>query len=363
MTQAGSAVATLTARWLAALPGERDTAVSGAGLWPLLALLAGASDGRARDELTAAVGMGGDEAATAARDLLDTLDASPDIAAATGTWLREGVPLHDWWREHVRTDSIGRLTSQAALDAWASERTDGLIDHLPVRLGPDTLLVLATALLLRTSWRQRFDERERGGHTWLARTSSGVADIAVHADTATVLRVRGEQDVDVLLGIGDPGAARADVIAALLTGQVSASGADLLAGRPAPGVRLGTAAGGGPRTVLRLPAFEVRCQHDLLAQAEVLGLRAAADIGGFPRLSPVALRVAQARQQVLARFFATGFEAAAVTATAMVASARVRAEPVPVLHVTLDRPFAFAAVHRPTGVPVVAGWIADVPPW
>lgn len=364
MTETGAAVAALTARWLRALPGDGDTVVSGAGLWPLLALLAGAAGGRTRDELTAAAGMEGDKAAAAAAELLAALDASPDIAVASGTWLREGVPLHDWWREHVPADSIGRLTSQAALDAWASEHTDGLIEHLPVQLRPETMLILATALLLRTSWQQRFDERERSGHTWLSRTASGVDDIAVHAGTTTVVTVRGEQDVDVLLGIGEPEAEHAEVLDALLTGEVTASGPDLLAGDgAAPGVRLGQAAGRGPRTILRLPAFELRCNHDLLARADVLGLRAAAEIGGFPRLSPVPVQVAQAGQQVLARFFATGFEAAAVTAMAMAASARAYANPVPVLHATFDRPFGFAAIHRPTGVPVVAGWIADVPSW
>ena len=39
--------------------------------------------------------------------------------------------------------------------------------------------------------------------------------------------------------------------------------------------------------------------------------------GHFSAISPVPLAVGQAKQKVLARFFATGFEAAAVTAVGL----------------------------------------------
>jgi hypothetical protein len=66
------------------------------------------------------------------------------------------------------------------------------------------------------------------------------------------------------------------------------------------------------------------------------------------------LAIGQARQAVMARFSATGFETAAVTAMAMAAGAALSAK---ALYVNLERPFGFIAVHRPTGVPVVAGWV------
>jgi serine protease inhibitor len=73
-------------------------------------------------------------------------------------------------------------------------------------------------------------------------------------------------------------------------------------------------------------------------------------------LSPQPLAVGQARQSVMARFSATGFEAAAVTAMAMAPGSA----PTPgakSLLVSLEQPFGFIAVHRPTGTPVVAGWV------
>lgn len=58
----------------------------------------------------------------------------------------------------------------------------------------------------------------------------------------------------------------------------------------------------------------------------------------------------------MARFSATGFEAAAVTAMPMDAGSAPMPGGKAVL-VSLEGPFGFIAVHRPTGVPVVAGWV------
>lgn len=59
---------------------------------------------------------------------------------------------------------------------------------------------------------------------------------------------------------------------------------------------------------------------------------------------------------MLARFFATGFEAAAVTAMAMTRAAMITTKQRR-LDLTLDRPFAFTAVLRESRLPIVAGWV------
>ena len=76
--------------------------------------------------------------------------------------------------------------------------------------------------------------------------------------------------------------------------------------------------------------------------------------GHFSAISPTPLQVGQAKQKVLARFFATGFEAAAVTAVAMTRAAMITRQERR-LELTLDRPFAFTAVLRDSRLPIVAG--------
>jgi serine protease inhibitor len=60
---------------------------------------------------------------------------------------------------------------------------------------------------------------------------------------------------------------------------------------------------------------------------------------------------------VLARFFATGFEAAAVTAMGMMLTS-MPTQQERRLDIELNRPFGFVAVHREARLPLVAGWIA-----
>jgi serine protease inhibitor len=115
-----------------------------------------------------------------------------------------------------------------------------------------------------------------------------------------------------------------------------------------------------PEVKLSVPAFSVRVEHDLLAMRELFGLSAVTSSprgsGHFSAISPDQLVVGQARQTVLARFFATGFEAAAVTAMGLMRTSMQTSQSRR-LEVSLDRPFGFVAVHRETRLPVVAGWI------
>ena len=95
----------------------------------------------------------------------------------------------------------------------------------------------------------------------------------------------------------------------------------------------------------------------------MFGLRSVTDAekSHLPLLSPVPLYVSRGAQDVLARFFAEGFEAAAVTAfdlelTGAPPEERYR---VTTVDVTFDRPFGFLAVHRPSRLAVVAGWVSS----
>ncbi|KDN86635.1 hypothetical protein KCH_15980 [Kitasatospora cheerisanensis KCTC 2395] len=133
-----------------------------------------------------------------------------------------------------------------------------------------------------------------------------------------------------------------------------------------PGLELASvdASAPGDVGVVETAGFLVRAENDLLAGAELFGLRTAAlDGDRFPGISrSMPLKVAQAKQVAMAEFSAEGFEAGAVTAVAMVrAAALVRARRFRVRRaaVRFDRPFAFLAVHRASGLVLMAGWVAE----
>ena len=158
----------LTARW-AATVGAGSTVLSGAGAWPLLALLAAAADGPARAELAAAVDLPADGADRSATDLLAAMDGAAAVRTALGLWSTAGLPLTDWWRATVPDRVRGLLTGdqaldQATLDAWAKEQTAGQVETMPVTVDASTLLVLATALSVRTDWAERFTRQSAAGH-------------------------------------------------------------------------------------------------------------------------------------------------------------------------------------------------------
>ncbi|WP_405056341.1 proteinase inhibitor I4 serpin [Kribbella sp. NBC_01505] len=365
------AVNDLTGRWARSLaPG--NSVVSGLGLWPLLAILATAADEPGRAELAAAAQVDAVDGSRLAAGLISVLDESADLHAALGVWVSEQLKLAESFGDVVPAPVVGMLTGQRAvdkpkLDAWAAEHTDGLIREMPVEIDPNVMLVLASALCLRTTWVRPFTEQIKhlqgdwaGSWHWLERTDTDLDSVRRY-DDLTVITVRGDADVDVLLGVGS-----GDVIGGLLDAAGRPAdgvpGSALIdgSGDLAPGVRLAKTTNARPDVRLSLPSFQVEVEHDLTESAELFGLSAVMSDPGarghFSAISPAPLAIGQAKQKVLARFFATGFEAAAVTSMAMTRAAMATRQSRR-LDVVLDRPFAFAAVLRESRLPIVAGWI------
>ncbi|MFG1888780.1 hypothetical protein ACGFIR_13025 [Micromonospora sp. NPDC049051] len=354
----------LTARWASGLDGGQ-TVLSGAGVHPLLALLARYAAGPARDELLA---VAPDPAGF-------DLDSSPTTRLALAAWARRDLPLADRWRREVPAAMRGELTGdpardRAALDEWAATHTDGLVPRLPVPVTPATAMVLASALSLRTAWAAPFRDAwcQPTAGPWRGRRLAGLSrlghdlDALRVADTAagplSLLTVRGAEDVDVVLALGAPQRGAAEVLPAAV-GALDAPGGLPVAAGPGVDEQVVDAADDRPELLVTTVGFTVSADHDLLARAELFGLATAAGDGDhFPGIARF-LAVSQARQSVTATFGATGFRAAVVTAIAMRAGSAPR--PVTVrkrrVRLDVDRPFGFLAVHRPSGLVLLAGWV------
>ena len=372
ISPAVQAANTLTARWCTRL-GADDFVLSGAGLWPLLALLASAADEQAGAELAAALGRPVDTAQQEALELIDVLRTGISTTAALGLWTRDGIPLHEEWASGLPQGVVRTLTDQAALDQWASAETDGLIDKFPLQLTPATVLVLASALAARVKWRTPFEgyprdrnwESAQPDQQQLSRTTYDLGIAAVLDDTVTRVVVEGDGDVDVHLLLGTQQSAEV-----LATGLRDLSGeaqvlpaSDLDGDGPGLTVRRVPSSHPNDMVCLALPSFEITAKHDLMNNVDLFGLRSLSesDTSHLPLLSPVPLYVSEGVQDVLARFFAEGFEAAAVTAFGIAVGSAMPRERYEVtrVDVTFDRPFGFIAVHRPSRLAVVAGWVSS----
>jgi hypothetical protein len=373
----------LTRRWFQDRP-EIPAAGSGLGIWPLLGILATGAIGATRTELQTAAGLTPGRAAAIAEALLTAVQASPALRLAFGVWAGSRITLDPEWVDGLPVDAVGSLTGdpaadKAALDAWAARSTQGLIDRMPLDFTRPIDLVLASALSVRTTWLTPFQDHRRAFTTgpWAglgqcrALTATLGGDVLRVHERGSVLTVPGDGDIDVLLALGRDGLDPHPVMDMLLDAADDPawgrSATALAVGEGAVGVEvveyMGMRPQHGPETEVHTVRFRVDSDLDLLENARRLGLLLASDEdrAQFDRLAAEPVYVSQARQTAMAEFSATGFEAAAVTALAMARAAglpkfdhrHVKAV------VRFDRPFAYLARHRPTGLVLIAGWVAE----
>ncbi|MFD0559488.1 serpin family protein [Stackebrandtia endophytica] len=383
----------LTVSWLRDVT-DPPQVLSGVGLWPLLAALRLGTEPGTDDELAAATGTAHDELAAELAALVTLLNDSRTMRIALGIWSGQRIRLDPAWLAQVPVGLAGQLTGDAAtdqamLDSWASTNTAGLIPTFPLTVDSDVDVVLASALALRTRWREPFMDEPwhfnsgpwSGERTWhgLTCVTEDMANLRVWDDGSTTLTIPGEADVDVVLVMGDVDTEPTEVLARavenLSEGGGYRTGTDLTVGEEANGVTVTRERDADPDPVPRLEvttvAFDVGADHDILDSAGVLGLLRSLDpatssLTGLTVEPVEPVVVTQARQRAVARFSAVGFEAAAVTAMAWMAGAML---PSPedgwrtVVRVTFNRPFGYLVVHRPTGVMPVVGWVDTPARW
>ncbi|MGW3950746.1 serpin family protein [Streptomyces sp. NPDC004752] len=378
------AVNALTASWAGSF--DEGTVLSAAGVWPLLAFLVDGAAGPARTELARALGVPAEQAAGAARELLAALNAMPGLGAALGLWTGRTLDVRDEWRSGLPADTHGALdddpkAAQRILDAWAAQRSDGLIERMPVTLTRDAGMVLASALTLRTDWPRPFTEEPRRPDVgpWRGRTLLGLHRRGVRPDRigvvsapeglVTALKVPGDNGIDVHLLLGEermtPGQVLRAGIGALERALPVVGGGRLPYGHVGPGLSVERQPSVTPEPVtldVSTVAFDVTADHDLLALHHLFGLTTARDTGRghFPGISGSPLAIGAAAQSAVARFGALGFRSAAVTAVLAAPGGipQYRHETT-VVRALFDRPFAFLATHRPTRLTLVAGWVTE----
>ncbi|MCG5456630.1 hypothetical protein PSH03_001531 [Micromonospora sp. PSH03] len=388
---------------LHATAGDRHHVASPLGAWLLLAVAATTAEpatakGTAA-ELVQALGTDLPSAAEAARTLLDA--PHPLVGSATALWHRAGQGdggAAAWRAALPNTTEVGVLPDQAGLDAWAREHTLGLIETFPLRVGPDVVLALASALATRVSWATPFDVADAralgGGSPWAGQlrqalrspsqghrcaivSTARAGDVIVHAAPA---RTTDGAGLVVLSVAAAPQVPPAEVLA--IAYDLSAGAADgaqptgsrSLFDLPLGETPLWTLTEERVRTRARdgreerhtavLPCWSARSDHDLTAP--MLGFPAVA--ATLATATALPMERFEARQTAVARFDRYGFEAAAVTA--MFGLTSLPPEGVArTAELRFGHPYAVVAVATDAraegvtgpwhGVPVFSAWVAE----
>ncbi|GAA1859714.1 hypothetical protein [Asanoa iriomotensis] len=364
------------------------------GAWLLAALCAPAAVG---DDLATALGVDLRTASEIARALLD--DPHPAVLSAAALWQSgSSTPaLSAWLAALPSSVSTGPLPSQAEADAWASEHTLGLIKEMPLKIRPDTLLLLATALATKVSWVAPFDlapAARLGAGSWRDAVSH-VLSMPSHGHDAFIARV-GVGDVAVHTGYASEGLRVTSVIApsdvppsAVLAAAYEIAAASFTRGALDRRSLFDLPVGDGPLWTITeesvtttapwgreevhhavLPAWSAESKHDL--DRPELGVPAAA------AAAQAALGVEgwyEASQVAMARYTRVGFEAAAVSAMMAGVSAPIPQDGLRrTAELRFGHPYAVVALaDRPwrdgwqpdtasgaawLGLPVFSAWVA-----
>ncbi|WP_055534576.1 serpin family protein [Streptomyces alboniger] len=385
----GAVVRGFAERWLSRMEGlggqgEEGEGAGGsdgfvcspAGMWLALSAVAVGARAETAEELRGLLGVAGVDAARVVTDGARALAETDALGVATRVWSR--VAVRREYREALPDIGFGSMNSpdsvdsvvsvdSAGVDAWVREVTGGMIERLPVSVGPDTLLLLVNALALKARWEDPFE----GAATRDADFTDAAGVVHRVPTMRRTVALGDAWAVDGGGGAGSGGARGARVVEMRCVSR---------GGRPPVRVRfvLGEP-GAGPAAVLplgwaprercspldaelvsmALPRLSLRTRVDATGQLAALGVRRAmSDAADFSGMSPERLAISQVVQEAVVRIAEEGVEAASVTAVPMrPGSGRLRR----VERVAFERPFGVVVLDGSGAVPVFAAWQAGAP--
>jgi serine protease inhibitor len=281
--------------------------------------------------------------------------APPVVCVANGLFPQHGQAIGKPFLDTLGTQygagvypvNFASSDAKRAIDSWVRRQTAGLIRELFNKLSPDTRLVLANTVYLRASWRKSFQEFETTTEPFTTAGGDTVQVPTMHADVdarylsgpgwqAVELPYHGDLAMRIMLPAATDRGAREALLSPAATAVVAA------------GLR-------EERVRLALPRWTFSTVVNLAQELPKLGMpttfSGAADFAG---IAP-GLLIDQAVHRTKIIVDEEGTEAAAVTGVAMAVSAPAQ----PKITVRVDRPFAFAIVHTPTGTPLFTGTVGD----
>lgn len=344
----------------ALVAADADAVVSPFSIAAVLAMVGNGAKGTSLTQLETALGA---PLATLNEEFNATLlalakpDADVAVVAANALWAQRGYPwqqayldaLAGWYGAGVREiDFAGSPASGvAAINAWAKERTRGLIPEIvnEPMINRDTRLCLGNAVYFKGRWQKPFlaELTTRGPFT-LPSGERIDADL-MHGRPWGVWT-----QTPAFASVAIPFESPDYAMVCLLPARGLAPLGTLLGGRT-----LGSLATGTPEPVsLTMPKWTFRLNRQLKGPLGTLGIvelfdPGRADLSGMTTAERLFLSFVV--HEAVIKVDEAGAEAAAVT----VAGAEVASAPLQPRELVLDRPFYWTIVHVPSQTPLFLG--------
>ena len=291
-------------------------------------------------------------------------DGSATFRAPSTVWVQSGLPLLPEFTAELRAAAAASVagvdfagaaeTARNEINRVIAEQTGGKITGLlpPHSVDAATRLVLTSAIYLKAAWAAPFPDNATRDAPFYPDGPGGPAlNAAMMRGTAARAYRRGDGYQAVMLPYRDGALAMAVV---LPDGPLAALRPAIAAG----GLRGLLAGTSRHQVTLSIPRFRLESAFDLIPVLQRLGVTEAftaqADFSGITEAGR--LQISAVAHKAYIDVDEQGTEAAAATAAVFQMSAVVQAPP-PVTMI-VDRPFLFAIVHTPTGLPLFAGQVS-----
>lgn len=260
------------------------------------------------------------------------------------------VALRDLFHARVERLDFADNGSVGIINSWVDAATGGAIPQLLSSLKRDDVLVLANAMRFQGDWTRPFDPERTEALPFHLRSGASVEVPTMQADDLTA-RYRDDgnfQAVALSYGKGD----FRFVVVLPRAGTAAPDALRRLAADPSWFIGRGFRPSRGSLT---LPRLTLNDDVPLLPLLRKLGLRSALnDRKAFAGIAAPPPKLSRVLHRTMLVLDEKGTVAAAATGAVMATRTSIMEER---FRVKVDRPFAFAVVHRDAGVVLFVGWV------
>jgi Serpin (serine protease inhibitor) len=294
------------------------------------------------------------------------------VESTVGAWFSErltsGLPeVQAWLAKDDLTVHEQGIPTQEWLDEWTVRNTNGLIPKFPVDIDPDTAFLLANILYTKFDWQEPFEAVEATGSMSYWNVGNVLTESKVNGRVSTtedglifsISKRAGENGQQVHSFVSEKDLTPQQLLAyghKIAAGLVpTATSAEILECAKNSNILtvITTEGYGGNTYTVSLPAWEADSTHDLTEP--ILGYQNVTEVFALG-MPPELLLEACVAQSAAARYGKVGFEAAAVTAYAlMVRSAMPQLGQVLDINLSFNKPHA--AICTVAGIPVFSAYI------